>query len=356
MSGFSEGNDAPLLQPDGSATSAALTIRVPDELDRLHEHFVAFVRGYRNHSPASIKWYRQVYGAFRKHLAAQGVVVLDLTSNRFIEQWIASARSRGVSPFTARSYWQGLRPFFVYLDEHEGFQSPYRAMKPPACPDALPKARTEAECIRILEAAQAADWSNPYEQARAAAMLAMALYAGLRKSEILRLKFTDVDLKDGSIHIVRGKGRGGGKDRTTYIAPELRTILETYLDQRRYRRLLSVEFFTSQRSGRGISGMTLRRVMERVRQTSGIPFSLHSLRHSFVTTLLRRGVPIHVVRELAGHSQIATTARYTRVFEEDKLRAVEAVSFMARPAVDPRPDAASGSPPHTPARRHGYTA
>ena len=349
MSGFS----AP---PPPSANPAAPSIRVPDELDRLHEHFIGFVRGYRNHSPASINWYRQVYRAFRTFLIAQGVSSLDATTDRIIEAWISAARTRGVSPFTARSYWQALRPFFAYLDEHEGFPSPYRTMKSPACPDALPKARTEAECVRILEAARAADWGNPYEEARATAMLALALYAGLRKSEILRLKFTDVDLLDGSIHVVRGKGRGGGKDRTTYIAPELRCILETYIDQRRYRRLLSVEFFTSQRSGKGVSAMTLRRIMERVRQTSGIAFSLHSLRHSFVTTLLRRGIPIHVVRELAGHRDIATTARYTRVFEEDKLRAVAAVSFTRDRSADRPPDGAFDSPPRIPPRRHGYTA
>ncbi len=303
-------------------------IRFPEELDPLHAQFVAFVRGYRNHSPASITWYRQVYGAFRKFLFAQGVQAIDRTCSHLIEQWIAAARARGVSPFTAKSYWQGLRPFFVYLDEHEGFPSPYRAMKPPASPDALPKARTEAECLRILEAARSADWTNPYEGARATAMLAMALYAGLRRNEILKLSFADVDMVQGSIRIVRGKGRGGGKDRVTYIAPELKQILESYLDERRRRRLLSVEFFTSQRSGKGLSAMTLRRIVARVRTTSGIPFSLHALRHSFVTTLLRRGVPIHVVRELAGHADITTTARYTRVFEEDKREHIARLAFV----------------------------
>ena len=45
---------------------------------------------------------------------------------------------------------------------------------------------------------------------------------------------------------------------------------------------------------------------------------MHSLRHSFVTMLLKNGVPLHVASELAGHNDIATTAGYLRVFDEDK--------------------------------------
>ena len=78
---------------------------------------------------------------------------------------------------------------------------------------------------------------------------------------------------------------------------------------------------------RGSPWPRLRRIHKAVRRASGIAFSLHGLRHSFVTMLLRSGVPLHVARELAGHTSITTTAGYLRVWDEDKRDQIRKVSF-----------------------------
>lgn len=309
------------------ATSAPRAYRVADELPAAFARFVTHAREYRNHSPTTVKWYRDVFDLFTSHLTAEGVLTIDLSTADVIEAWIGGMRRRHISPFTIQTYWRGLRAFFVYLERVDSFPNPFRILSPPAIPDVQPKALSEEECVRVLDAAHNTDWSDAYERARAAAMIGLALYAGLRRSEILRLTFADVNLDDGWIRIVRGKGRGGGKDRTTYAAPELAALLRTYLEERRRRHFASVEFFTSRRGGHGVSERTFKRIVERVRATAGIHFSLHRLRHSFVTMLLRRNVPIHVVRELAGHRDIKTTERYTRVFDADKREHVRQLSF-----------------------------
>ncbi len=61
------------------------------------------------------------------------------------------------------------------------------------------------------------------------AIIAIALYAGLRRAEVLHLRYLDVDLEQGLIRVDRGKGRGGGKDRVLPIGPELRSVLDDYL-------------------------------------------------------------------------------------------------------------------------------
>lgn len=304
---------------------------VADELPAAFARFVAHARDYRNHSPTTVKWYRDVFDRFVSHVKAEGIATIDATSAGTIEAWIAGMRRRQISPFTIQTYWRGLRAFFVYLEHVDGFPNPFRTLPPPAIPDVQPKALSEEECVRVLDAAHNTDWADAYERARAAAMIGLALYAGLRRSEILRLSFADVNLDDGWIRVVLGKGRGGGKDRTTYAAPELLALLYTYLEERRRRHFASVEFFTSRRGGHGVSERTFKRIVERVRATAGIHFSLHRLRHSFVTMLLRRNVPIHVVRELAGHRDIKTTERYTRVFDADKREHVRQLSFGGKP-------------------------
>lgn len=316
------------------ASAAPRAYRVADELPAAFTRFVTHARDYRNHSPTTVKWYRDVFDRFVAHLHAEGVVTIDATTAATIEAWIAGMRRRQISPFTIQTYWRGLRAFFVYLEHVDGFPNPFRTLPPPALPDVQPKALSEEECVRVLDAAHNTDWADAYERARAAAMIGLALYAGLRRSEILRLSFADVNLDDGWIRVVLGKGRGGGKDRTTYAAPELLALLHTYLEERRRRHFASVEFFTSRRGGHGVSERTFKRIVERVRATAGIHFSLHRLRHSFVTMLLRRNVPIHVVRELAGHRDIKTTERYTRVFDADKREHVRQLHFGAAP---PRP-------------------
>jgi site-specific recombinase XerD len=314
---------------DGSELSHAArrAYAVADELPAAFARFVAHARDYRNHSPTTVKWYRDVFDRFVSHVNAEGIATIDAMSAGTIEAWIAGMRRRQISPFTIQTYWRGLRAFFVYLEHVDGFPNPFRTLPPPAIPDVQPKALSEEECVRVLDAAHNTDWADAYERARAAAMIGLALYAGLRRSEILRLSFADVNLDDGWIRVVLGKGRGGGKDRTTYAAPELLALLHTYLDERRRRHFASVEFFTSRRGGHGVSERTFKRIVERVRATAGIHFSLHRLRHSFVTMLLRRNVPIHVVRDLAGHRDIKTTERYTRVFDADKRRYASSLGF-----------------------------
>jgi len=222
----------------------------------LEERFAAFIdhaRWYRNHSPATIKWYQQAFRMLGRHLAQSGAGQLsEANAASLIEQWVVEERAHGLSPFTIRSQWQAMRAFFVYLERTDQFANPFKVLSAPAVPDAEPKARTPEECIRILEAAKNADWSTTFERARAAAMIGIAIYAGLRRAEIVKLRFTDVDLDTGRITVVRGKGRGGGKDRTLYAPPDLITLLRVYVAERRRSHFDAVELFNSGH-GTGVS-------------------------------------------------------------------------------------------------------
>lgn len=298
-------------------------------LDDRFDAFLGFASGYLNHSPSTLRWYADAYRQFRSFLRAADFGVLEPgRATTDVEQWIMRVRARHVSPFTVRSYYQALRGFFTYLEEHDRFPNPFRVLRTPAVPDSAPKARTMEECVRILAAVANADWGTAYLRARASAMLGIALYAGLRRGEILRLNFSDVSFDDTSIRIVRGKGIGGGKDRTTYAAPELLVLLARYVGERRRSNLHGNTFFLSSWGVTGVSSATLKRTIDRVRRTSGIPFTLHSLRHSFVTALVREGTPLNVVRDLAGHRDLKTTERYLRTFDPDKREYLGRLNFM----------------------------
>lgn len=312
-----------LSQKVTASSPATLALR---DLDRRFAEFLDYAENVLAHTSDTRRGYKGAYGSFRKYLAS--LPPKAVSAHLFdIEGWIAWNRKRGLSPISVNTYFRALRPFFHDLERRDGYQNPYQHVRTPSLPASLPKARTLAECRHILTAAENYTWKSPYERHRAVAIIGVLLYAGLRRREVLRLMMLDVNLESGTIRVNKGKGRGGGKDRVVYIAPELREILARYLAERRRRGYAGPGFFASTQTGQAISLATFRRIANAVRRASGITFSVHSLRHSFVTMLLAAGVPIHVARELAGHSNITTTAGYLRVFDEDKRREIRKLSL-----------------------------
>jgi integrase/recombinase XerC len=337
--------DAPLIDPERRYL-------FPSELDLRFETFMRDSLRHRQVSTATAQWYRSSYRIFSKYLAGAGVTSIDASAGEHIKEWLAVARDRGVSAFTTRSYWQALRAFFVFLEREDGLLNPFRRLVPPKTPrDVLPKALSHEECVRILEGARNARWATPFERARAVAMLGMALYTGMRRNEILSLRFEDVQFEHETISVLHGKGN---KQRIAYINEHLETLLLDYVTARDARRIEGVEFFVGLTHGHGVGTRTFRRIVDRVQLASGVKFGLHRLRHSFITQLVRQGTYPQHIRELAGHRDLSTTQRYTRVFDEDKLHAVAALSFE-RPT-DPHPDEASEPPRRTLPQRRGYTA
>jgi integrase len=287
----------------------------------------AFVLG---HSRDSIRGYKGTYGNFRRFLQSHANVPL---ASRLcdIEGWIAWNRKRtganALSSVTLNTYYRQLRPFFRDLEARDGIPSPFATVRPPRLPKVrLPKARTYDECQQILATAEHLDWPSAFDRWRAVAIFGLFLYAGLRKGEVLRLKFAHVRLEEGTLFIENSKGE---KDRVVTIAPELRRILGRYRSERhlRFGETAGPAFITSPKTRQGISEMTLRRIAAKVRRASGVAFSMHSLRHSFITMLLRNGSPIHVAQHLAGHAKITTTAGYLAITDEDLRREIQKVSF-----------------------------
>jgi site-specific recombinase XerD len=312
---------ATALAIDGGA---GLTIL---DVDRRFEEFCEYATSSLGHSASSVHGYRATYACFRRFLLATGRPIAEALFA--IEEWTAWNRKRQVSPVTVNTYWRLMRVFFRELARLDGIPSPYDGMRGPALPARVPKAHSAKECARILAAAENIPWRSAYERHLAVALFATILYAGLRRGELLKLQFIDVNLDAGTIRISRGKGRAGGKDRMAYFGAELRHILTAFVQERKRRRIEGPGFFASPHSGQPISLSTLRRIHARVRRACGFAFSIHALRHSFVTMLLASGVPLHVAQELAGHTNITTTAGYLRVWDEDKRREIQKVSYRS---------------------------
>jgi site-specific recombinase XerD len=334
--------DAQAVTP-AETPPAVLRFQTLEDLDARFTAFLEHAAYVLGHSKDSVRGYKGTYGNFRRYLAARAAVPLPARLCD-IEGWIAWNRKREgqkpLSSVTLNTYYRQLRPFFNDLEYRDGIQNPFHSVPPPRLPKGrLPKAKSYADCQQILATAEHHEWPSAFDRWRAMAVFALFLYAGLRKGEILRLKFGHVDLREGTLFIENSKGE---KDRVVTIAPELRAILARYITERRVRfaipesdaarraAVVGPAFLTSTTTRQGISEMTLRRIVRIVRRASGVEFSMHSLRHSFITTLLNNGTPIHVAQHLAGHAKITTTAGYLALTNADLHREIQKLTFRRR--------------------------
>jgi len=309
---------------------------VPPDAQRVVEglegDFQLFLRHVEvTHRPSTIRWYEHAFAVFRLYLEDVEEVTAESMEARVLnlEEFTEWNLRRGVSPLAANTYWRGLRTFFKDRALRTGAPNPYAGQKAPGFQPPDPKALAPDDCTRILLAAANYRRWDAFQRARAAAVIGVMLYAGLRRSEALALLVSDVNFKTREIRVRQGKGRWGGKQRFVPIHGELIGLLGTYLKERARRRVTdeAPEFFSSTRATGPMGTTTLSFIVRTLARASGVHFSPHMLRHSFVTHLLRSDVPLYVARDLAGHSHIETTLLYTKVFAKDRHENLQKLSF-----------------------------
>jgi integrase/recombinase XerD len=140
--------------------------------------------------------------------------------------------------------------------------------------------------------------------------LLMTLYAGgLRASEAVHLKVSDIDSQRMVIRIEQAKGR---KDRYVMLSPKLLEVLREYWRAKRPRTWL---FPSSQTSDRPLSPDTVGSIVEKAQKAAGVPGRIypHLLRHAFATHLLEHGANLRVIQKLLGHRSLRSTEIYTHV-------------------------------------------
>jgi site-specific recombinase XerD len=140
------------------------------------------------------------------------------------------------------------------------------------------------------------------------AALMVCYGAGLRVSEVVALKVSDIDSQRMLLRVQQGKGK---RDRYAMLSPRLLEVLRTW-----YRAARPTDWlFPGWRVNRHLSPSSLQSACQDATQQAGLRkrVTVHTLRHSFATHLLENGTDIRVIQVLLGHQRIETTAHYTTV-------------------------------------------
>jgi site-specific recombinase XerD len=140
------------------------------------------------------------------------------------------------------------------------------------------------------------------------ALLMTAYAAGLRVSEVTRLRVEDIDSARMVIRVRHGKGQ---KDRYVMLSPRLLEVLRAYWKAARPSDFL----FPGAAPDQPLTTGSVRKVCSRARQAAGLDkhVTVHTLRHSFATHLLESGTDLRTIQVLLGHRSFSTTARYVHV-------------------------------------------
>lgn len=277
-------------------------MKIQDLLEQFCD-YSSFIRGY---SQCTI---------YRYHIAINlycniGLVenIQDVTRENVEKFFLTGRHERKWDPSSFVTYHKSLLVFFRWCVQ-KGYlmENPAEHIEMPKCAKKLPSKLSLDQARHLLKISQNHPWYDEFLRERNTAIIAMFLFSGVRRQELLNLECADVDLSAGSIFIRSGKGQ---KDRYIPMSEDLRNYLQSYILQRTRLKRACSHFFTSFTLDRGFSAKGLSRVIEALKGASELKFSAHKLRHTFATLMLEGGCDIYSLSRMMGHSDISTTTIY----------------------------------------------
>ena len=254
---------------------------------------------------------KNTLGAYRADLMTLGRGLSE--SDKSIEQadkadlldFIAKRVELGAKPRSTARQLSSFRRFFRYI-MREGMRDsdPTADIEMPRIGRSLPKSLSEEEVDSLLNAPNT---DEPLGH-RDRAMLELLYATGLRVSELINLKQSQINFNQGVLRIV-GKG---DRERLIPLGEESQRWIKDFINGPRLDILLPT------RRGDRMTRQAFWHIIKRYAEKAGVrkKMSPHSLRHAFATHLLNRGADLRVVQMLLGHSDLSTTQIYTHVARE----------------------------------------
>jgi integrase/recombinase XerD len=277
------------------------------------------ISSYLRHLEVERRMAANTLDAYRRDLARlvafadkAGTSVLDLT-RQDLEAAARASMTEGRSPASTARFVAGVRGLYRYLrlSGHLG-QNPAEDLHAPRAFQTLPKFLSLEDVDQLLGAP---DVSAP-RGLRDRALFEVLYATGLRVSELVGLRVTDVRLDEGYLQCL-GKG---SKQRVVPLGDEAGAWVRRYIKESRpalLARKQSPWLFMNARGGQRLSRVGFWKILKQYGRQAGIraPLTPHVLRHSFATHLLERGADLRAIQAMLGHADLSTTQIYTHVLE-----------------------------------------
>lgn len=270
------------------------------------QNFLDYLKLERNYSGHTITAYQNDLSAFQNFCKTEfEVTSLNEVGYPIIRSWILSLTKKGMSNLSINRKVSSLKSFYKFLQKIGEIETnPLVGHKALKVQKKIQVPFSKKEILEVMDSIQGDD----FESVRNRLLIEMLYATGIRRTELINIKVSDIDFSDNVIRIL-GKRN---KERFVPILSTMLTSIHNYLLMRNELSENDYLFVTSK--GNKIYESLVYRIINSYFSLASTKLkrSPHILRHSFATHLLNEGANLNSVKELLGHSSLASTQVYTK--------------------------------------------
>ena len=280
--------------------------KIETNIIRAYQRYLKLQRGYSIHT---LEAYRRDLEKLLSYLEQEDKHVLDVQLSD-LQHFAAGLHDIGIHPRSQCRILSGIRSFFRFL-QLDGYRDddPSELLESPVLGEHLPEVLTATEVDALENSIDLSKW----EGQRNRAIIEVLFSCGLRVSELVNLKISNLYLEEQYIRVM-GKG---SKERLVPISPKaIKELNHWFFD----RNLMNIkpgeeDFVFLNRRGAHLTRTMILIMIKQQAAEAGITktISPHTLRHSFATALLEGGADLRAIQAMLGHESIGTTEIYTHI-------------------------------------------
>jgi len=284
------------------------------------DHYLNYLAVERGLANNTLDAYGRDLARYLDYLESQKIVALENISAAVVLRFLSHLKNAGLSPRSRARALAALRTFHKFLvREKITHDNPTDQVNSPKSFTALPHTLAPLDVEKLLSSPKG---ESPLAW-RDRAMLEIIYATGLRVSELVSLKLSDLQMDVGYLTAFGKRS----KQRIVPLGETAIAVLQEYLQNGRpgLEKQKGSHFLFLNRSGEGLTRQGFWKIIKRRALEAGIAQSItpHTMRHSFATHLLENGADLRSVQAMLGHADISTTQIYTHVTRE-RLRKIHA--------------------------------
>ena len=279
--------------------------------------FIDYLKETKNASASTVSSYQRDLKKLETYLTEHGISDVEHVTSTNFYSYVLYLEKQGLSTATVSRNVASMKAFFHYVYYKRRIDSdPTETIKAPHIEKRVPGILSMEETVQLLEQPSG---TSPKEL-RDRAMLELLYATGMRVSELISLKMTDLNLILN--YVVCSDGE---KERVIPFGDNARQALERYLKSGRAQLLKDIDsgYLFVNCSGNVMSRQGFWKLIKQYAAKAGIVADItpHTLRHSFAAHLVQNGADLKAVQEMLGHSDISTTQVYLNM-SADRVRRV----------------------------------
>lgn len=281
------------------------------------DDFVYFMDTAKHKSDNTIQSYKRDVSKYINYLNSNGITDISQTTKTTVLTYLVDLQNQGKATSTVSRTLASLRSYYMFVTQTETkMKNPTLNLEAPKSEKKLPQILTTKEVDRLLEQPSL---SEP-KGIRDKAMLELLYATGIRVSELIALKISDINISLGFIRCMSSK-----KERFIPIGHIAKAALVNYIENARSLMLASCddEILFVNCNGSKMSRQGFWKIVKQYGRQANIDADItpHTLRHSFAAHLLENGADLKSIQEMLGHSDISSTQVYSHLMKS-KIRDV----------------------------------